>query len=165
MSLYGFATAILIIFGVITVAFGVYIIYSIYKSRKRLPLNLPIAYNFCPQYTKGYGVLLEINVKNLKNGRTLSTVIPRDLKQLEDANERELPKPLHIVCAEGRRLVVSTGDGLSSNRQIIFYLPPRAEKISRFLQETPFGQIIVMSPALTMPRSGMYCVVGVKFMH
>lgn len=142
MSLYSVVVWVLILLGMIAIAFGIFLTYSFFKSKKKLPLNLPIGFNFCPQYTQGYGALLELNVKTMANGRTVSTVIPRDLKQNEGTDEKILPKPLYLVCNPGCRQVVAIGDGTSSHRTLIFYLPPRSEKLSRFLQEVPLGQAI-----------------------
>ena len=142
MALYNTVIWILVLLGLVSIIFGVFLLYSFYKNRKKLPSNLPIGFNFCPQYTKGYSALLELDRQTMPNGRILSTCIPRDLKQDDDGNEKIIPKPLYLLTAPGRRQVVAVGDGTSNNRTMIFYLPPRSEKLSRFLQEIPFGQAL-----------------------
>jgi hypothetical protein len=112
-----------------------------YKS-VYLPKNLPLVFNFLPEFTHGYSVGLENKNTKRKNGGTLVEFYPTDIAT-SDRGDWTTPMDVmqQLFVGKNRRVAFPRGD-FSSQREIVFYLPKDISHLSTRMMGTVFGQII-----------------------
>lgn len=136
---------VIILFAFLLVIAMGFILFFVIKIQKikgnALPKDSILAINFAPEYTEGYSVFQEIDSKRNSDGRTMSVLVPKDVPQNE-AKTKKIPKVLHQVSAPGKRIAIPIGD-LSSNRQIVFLLPPTPEQLPNSIKKTEFGKALL----------------------